>query len=730
MFKNLSSIFMLLAALLATTVSHASNSAGELELHGGAGQREQALLLDTTIEGEINGMLASISVQQVFQNPSSDWVNGRYVFPLPDGAAVDSLRIKIGERVIDGIVKEKEQAKKIFKQAKTAGKKAGLLQQHRPNLFSISIANIGPQEKVIADITFINPVAFQNNVFSLSLPTTLTPRYVPDAMINSKAMQKELLAKFKEQEDVDINTGSGWAAKPSRVVDANDITPPQTHAITNQTSHRFSLSLLLNAGFDLQKVASNSHTISTNFENSQKVNISLANGNALMDSDLTLSWRAVSGASPKAALFQQEFNNAYYSMLMLTPPSANSALSLPRDVTFIIDSSGSMAGNSMLQAKQALSDGLSFLTANDRFNVIDFDSSFRALFSQSQAVTLKRINRANNMIAGLNADGGTEMLGALRYAMQSNSSDHTYLRQIVFITDGAIGNERELFSLIDQQLGDIRLFTVGIGSAPNSYFMNKAAKFGRGSYTVIRDLSQVNKKIGELFEKITRPVMRNIEVIWPKSMGQTLEQYPARIPDLYAGEPLTLLVKSSQPIDKLTALGEMLGMPWQQSVSLGIPGTQIPSVETASTKTSNAENIDTVWARQKIESLMDKLVTNELSQEQAKPQIINLGIAHNIVTKFTSFIAVEKSPSKPLSDTAKHKNIPNLMPKGNTMPIPQTATPAMLFSVTGLLLILLGLLVLYSARLKSSLNKLNFYVVIRHLLIHRHFSSVPKRVIR
>jgi len=662
---------LLLAILSQTiTLSHANNSSGELELKNANNEHQQALLIDTSITGNINGMLASISVEQTFQNQSMDWVNGRYVFPLPEGAAVDSLRIKIGERVIDGLVKEKEHAKKLFKQATRAGKKAGLLEQHRPNLFSISVANIGPNEQVIAKITFIDQVKFQNDVFSLTLPTTLTPRYIPDAPVSAHIIQKQVEATLQEQENVDINFHSGWATNTDRVADAESITPP----------HHFSLSLSLNAGLDLQTVESSSHSISSQFENSQSVTIGLTNNKEKMNSDLRLSWRATVGSVPKAALFQQKFNNAYYSMLMLTPPSIDSALSLPRDITFIIDSSGSMAGVSMKQAKQALTDGLSYLTPNDRFNVIDFDSSFRPLFKQSQPVTLERVESAHKMITQLHAGGGTEMLEALGYAMNSNRDSENYLKQIVFITDGAIGNESELFNLISKNLADTRLFTVGIGNAPNSYFMNKAAKFGRGSYTIISDLSQVNTKIAQLFEKITRPVMRNIETIWPQSIGQTLEQFPARIPDLYAGEPLTLLVKSEHAIGNVTVLGNMLNTPWQQNLSLG--------GDTATT--DNADNLDTVWARQKVESLMDKLITNELTQAQAKSKIIGLGIAHNIATKFTSFIAVENTPSKPLNENAKHKNVANLMPKGNTMPVPQTATPSSLLSLLGLLLLLFG----------------------------------------
>jgi len=676
-------IGVFLTSLPALANSRYQGSAGDLELKQANGQRAQALLLDTAISGRITGMIASINVRQTFRNQSSDWVNGRYVFPLPSGAAVDSLRIQIGERIIDGIVKEKAAAKKIFENAKRVGKKAGLLEQHRPNLFSIAVVNIGPNEEVIADITFVNTVRYQNNTFSLSLPTTLTPRYVPGAPINlatlNQGINEELTSQLRSQENVQVNPATGWAANTPSVPDAADITPPQVHSVADQTSHNFSLSLSLDAGLDLQSVESQTHEINTDFTGKNQVNISLVNGHAPMNADLVLSWQPLLGHQPKAALFQQQFNNAYYSLLMLTPPDVNTTVSLPRDITFIVDSSGSMAGGSMAQAKRALNDGLSYLSAGDRFNVIDFDSSFRPLFKQSQPATQEHLTNASRMINNLHADGGTEMMGALRHALHTEQ-DSAYLRQIVFITDGAIGNEKELFELINKQLGDTRLFTVGIGSAPNAYFMQKAAKFGRGTYTTIRDVNQVNTKIAELFKKITRPVLRNIEIIWPNEV----EQYPTRVPDLYAGEPLTLFVKSDKPIDKVTALGEMLNTPWQQSLSLG----NSPTKSTHSQDT--AKNLDTVWARQKVANLMDKFVTNELSRETVKPLIVDLGINHNIVTKFTSLVAVEQTPSRPAHEKAKHKNVPNLIPKGNTMPAPQTATPAALLTLLGGLMILLG----------------------------------------
>jgi Ca-activated chloride channel family protein len=276
------------------------------------------------------------------------------------------------------------------------------------------------------------------------------------------------------------------------------------------------------------------------------------------------------------------------------------------------------------------------------------------------------------MVNGLVADGGTEMIGALKFAL-SQGNDPADLKQGVFITDGSIGNESALFKFINTQLGNVRLFTVGIGSAPNSYFMNKVAKFGRGSSTFIADLQQVNEKMARLFDKISRPVMRDITMDW----AQQVEQYPARIPDLYAGEPITMLVKSKKPIKTAKAGGTLLATPWQQTLSF-------------SGKQSKSSNLDTVWARAKIASLMDELSTGQSTRDEIKPKIIVLGLAHQIVSKFTSLVAVETQVSKPDHLKAKHNNVPNLMPKGSAMPMPQTATPADLLMIIGSLMLLLS----------------------------------------
>ena len=699
MLNNVKRVLFAASILLFSVSAEAETTAGELELRNESKETQLAVLLNTQISGSVNGLIASINVKQTFQNSIDGWVNGRYVFPLPEGAAVDSFRMRIGERVINGLIKEKEQAEREFKAAKQSGKKAGLLKQHRPNMFSISVANIGPYEEVVTELTFVDKVHFEDNQFSLTLPTTITPRYIPrevsakDTQKMEQALDERVREAMNETQNVEVNSVSGWASNTTRVIDANDITPPQTHSVGNQASHNFSLALSVNAGLTLQSIDSETHQISSNHSNGNNVEVVLANGIEKMDSDLVLTWQAAVGETPQAAFFQQKFNNAYYSMLMVTPPQVNTNVLLPRDVTFVIDTSGSMSGVSMRQAKQALHTGIDSLSASDKFNIIEFDDGYTSLFDQSKVVTNLTLKEAHKMVDGLKADGGTELLEPLKYAF-SKETNSAYLSQVIFITDGSIGNESELFSMIKTNIRDARLFTVGIGSAPNTFFMTKAAEFGRGTSTIINDLSQVKQKMDTLFEKITSPVMRDIAITWPEA--KNVEAYPSKVPDLYSGQPLTVIVKSDTPITKAEIQGQLVNTPWKHSLTL------------QSENKAQTENLDTVWARQKVANLMDQLRTNARSDKQTKTDVVKLGIEHTIVTRYTAFIAVEQERSKPVEKVAKDKAIPNLMPKGNTMPAPQTATSSTLLMLLGIFLVLLSLAMKKMTRARQLMTVMSY----------------------
>jgi Ca-activated chloride channel family protein len=256
------------------------------------------------------------------------------------------------------------------------------------------------------------------------------------------------------------------------------------------------------------------------------------------------------------------------------------------------------------------------------------------------------------------------MLSALNEAFNQTHQE-THLKQIIFITDGSVGNEDQLFQAIHQKLNSARLFTVGIGSAPNSFFMRKAADFGRGSFTYIGDINEVNLKMAELFTKITQPTMRDITIETdPPSSGitQILDIFPKRIPDLYQGEPLLLAIRKDYELSKLTITGIYQQQDWQQSLTIN-SGKHHPGV-------------GTLWARYKIESLLDEKRAGK-PEEEVKEQVIKTALNHQLMSPYTSFVAVEEKISRPIEEKLKKSAIPNLVAKGQqlqTVNYPQTAT--------------------------------------------------------
>ncbi|NOQ79039.1 MAG: marine proteobacterial sortase target protein, partial [Gammaproteobacteria bacterium] len=476
---------------------------------------QPALLLKTDMSMEVNGMVAKVNVKQHFKNTSDQWVEGTYVFPLPENAAVNKMQIQIGERIIKGTIKEKKEARIIYQQARAAGKQASLVEQERPNLFTNSISNIAPDTEIIIEITYLQKVNYNKGEFELRFPMTITPRYIP-----GKIASVEL-----GQQDLSINQANGWAMNTDQVPDAQRITPPMISAANSsadnnkQLTNPIHISGSINLSMPLKSISSLYHAININPKSNQ-YDFSLKSPQVSMDRDFVLTWRPMMGQEPKAALFTETIksndSDENYLMLMLMPPQfLPDENRLPREMIFVIDTSGSMSGTSIRQAKSGLSYALSHLSKQDRFNIVEFNSQTQTLFSQSVMASKTNINHAQNFVSALDAGGGTEMAPALTTALQDNIPQG-FLRQVVFMTDGSVGNEQQLFSIIHQHLKEARLFTIGIGAAPNSYFMRKAAQFGRGTFTYIASVSEVQQKMSDLFNKLESPVLSHLSVVWPQ----------------------------------------------------------------------------------------------------------------------------------------------------------------------------------------------------------------------
>lgn len=626
-------------------------------------QTFEQLPLSTDIEMHVNSIVSRVSVKQTFKNNSSEWLEGVYQFPLPDNAAVDTLKMHIGERVIEGEVQEKEQAERTYQKAKNNGQRASIVHQTRANLFTTKLANIAPGESITVQIEFQNLINVDSTMFSLRMPLGITPRYDPNSdLLNDSSTEKKANTKTLPNELTQFNT----AAEPNRPVN---------------------IRIYLNPGFDLALLESPYHKTHIQ-QHGDSYEIDLENPTQA-NSDFVLNWQPQLGQQPKVALFSEPHGNYNYHVLMMLPPTHTLVQenSRPREMIFVIDSSGSMSGQSMRQAKSGLLFALKQLGPDDTFNIIDFDHQATKLFPDAVANTQANLSTARDFVAKLQADGGTEIAGAVDLALDKPNSEK--LRQIVFLTDGSIGNEAEIFSLIESKLGDNRLFTVGIGSAPNSYFMNKAANFGRGTYTYIGSVSEVQGKLETLFKKLRHPTLTNIKLAG--GQHQKLDLQPSNLRDLYLGEPLfaAYRVQKGNAISmKLT--GKADNYNWSSNIPVVVNGKN--------------KGIAKLWARQKIESINSDF---SLAHDDKRQRIIDTALNFHLVSNYTSLVAVDKTPAR-VREALKQERLKTPLPKGSAAKhgYPQGGTVANLSMLFGFLSLLLALTYqLMTSRRKQSRDR-------------------------
>jgi Ca-activated chloride channel homolog len=613
---------------------------GVLWIEGEGDEPWLAPQLQSDVQLVVTGMIARARVEQVFENPSEEAVEAVYVFPLPDTAAVDGLTLTVGTRRIVGEIRQREDAERVYERAAIAGKKASLVSQERPNVFTTSVANIGPGELVTVSITYQEDVRYDQGEFSILFPTTLTPRYNPGSAPPGAGTDVLRL---------------GASGPRSSVADAARISPPTR---LDGTGPILDVRVTLDAGVSLAAIESPSHDLEIERPTTGPVDIRLKNGPVLADRDFRLRWRPTPSAVPTSALFTEEFEGERYALLMLVPPTSAAAktAALPRETTFVVDTSGSMAGTSIVQAVASLRTGLAALSPRDSFNVIEFNSVARRLFDGAQAASPQNIARALDWVARLEADGGTEILTALQLALASPGHPER-VQQLVFITDGSVGNEDELFRFIHQHLGSRRLFTVGIGSAPNSHFMRGAARFGRGTFTMVSSLADVSAQLDGLWAKLDAPVLRDVELRWDGGMPDV---WPRRAPDLYAGQPLVVLAKLAAESHAATLSGVLAGQAFTLPVSLdhAVRGT----------------GIHQLWARHQIEASMDQSAEGT-DEATIRASVVSLALQHHLVSKYTSLIAVDRDVTN--DGRAPRSSVGLALPAGSEMfgNLPQTGTP-------------------------------------------------------
>jgi Ca-activated chloride channel family protein len=644
----------------------------------------EALRVATVIRAQVTGNVARVHVTQTFSNTGSDWVEGLYVFPLSADAAVDELLMTVGARTIHGEIHEKAAAEAIYAQARSEGRHAGIVDQERPNMFSTAIANIAPGEAVAVEIAYLETIPYRDSRYTLRLPLAITPRYTPGIALDPGA---PLAAAAAAAANVLIDSArarpaqstAAEAADAAEATEAGAAVPADAATATPERVtaplQTVDVTVDLAPGFPLGSVASLHHRVDVTAEGPGK-SVRLAGNRIAADHDFELVWTPAVGDGIAATAFAERAGADTFALLMLTPPNDSDESPQPREVTFIIDTSGSMEGPSIDQARAALKMGVDRLQSIDRFNVIRFASDYSTLFTTPRPVSAANRLLADRFIAGLRAGGGTEMRAPLEHVL-GMPPDAGYLRQIVFITDGSVGNEAELLALIDRTIGEARLFTVGIGAAPNAYFLQQAALAGRGSSTFIAERDQVGSRMQDLFHKLERPALVDLKLSWPGTGAADLAAGMPR--DLYAGDPLVILARLPEfPAGAVMLSGRLRGEEWVHPVAI--------------TWVDSQAGLSKLWARERIGDLGRRLQVGG-DAVQLRASILELALRHHLVSQFTSLVAVDETVVRP-PDSAGHVEQPaTAAPQGSywtTAGFAQTATPAGLLLLCGLTSIALG----------------------------------------
>ncbi len=640
----MSRLLVFCLALLAGPVL-ASESGFWLERQAG-GSREEALALSTEVDIQVTGMLALVEVRQQFFNQTGDWAEGVYRFPLPDRSAVEQLRIRLGERLIEGEIQEKESARATYEAAREKGQVAGLVERDQGNLFSTRVANIPPGEMVEIRIGFTQPVEYEHGRFRLRFPTTAAPRYRPAG---------ELGRALRERLESALDTGL-----PQRPVQ---------------------LTVDLRPGLRLSNLESTHHEIEVENLGSDRL-VTLSDGADWSGRDFELVWEPEDSGEAATAAFAESFNGHEHVMLNLVPPQAFEARDTPREVILIIDTSGSMSNQPIAQARESLHYALVSLKAGDRFNVIEFDHQARSLYSQARDFDEDRLVEAAQWVDSLAAGGGTDMGPPLALALGAPPSGG-FLRQVVFITDGMVGNEQELLERIELELGESRLFTVGIGHGVNGSFLRRMATAGRGSYTAIAETSRIAERMSELVLQLESPVIHDLEMIWPRPV----ELYPETLPDLYVGQPLSIIARADKLSGDLIVRGTSNGRYFERVLPLK--------------DFHPAPGVAAQWGRARIEALENRILAPG-EEDLVDAEILDTALDYSLVSSQTSLVAVDKTPARSREAAMQRFKLdtsPAQGRSGSLRAMPATDAGSVPAALRGALALLLVGLLLFQGRI-------------------------------
>jgi Ca-activated chloride channel family protein len=588
-------------------------------------------LVHTEVKAEISGILTRVTVRQDFQNLFENPIEAVYAFPLPHNAAVDDMTIHVGRRTIRGIIKRREEARAIYEQARAQGQLAALLDQERPNVFSQQIANIIPGQNIEIVISYVETLKYENTGYRFFFPMVVGPRYIPGRPIGKEA--------------------GGWSHDTGKVPDASRITPPVTLQGT-RAGHDISIEVSIDSGVPFANLRSIQHEMVVLRRDTHSALVQLADRAVIPNKDFILSYD-VAGATLQDGLVTHRSGADGYFMLILQPPrSFVPEQVVPKELVFVLDTSGSMQGFPIEKAKETMMTALGGLYPHDTFNLITFSGDTRILFPQPVPATPANLAKAQALLASSYGSGGTEMMRAIQAALEP-SDERDHVRIVCFMTDGLVGNDMEIISEVRKH-ANARVFAFGIGNSPNRFLLDKIAEEGRGAVEYVTLAGDAPSAAQRFHGRIRNPLLTDVRLEW--SGVPIAEIYPRQIPDLFSAEPVVICGRYARGGNAFLRLRGRSGTD-DFVRDLRIP---LPEIE------AHHEVLAKLWARKRIDALMAEDLAGMQSgnlRVDLREAIIELGLQHRLMTQFTSFVAVEE---RIVTEGGKPKRIevPVEMPEG------------------------------------------------------------------
>ncbi|MHC5056219.1 MAG: VIT domain-containing protein [Planctomycetota bacterium] len=655
------------AALLPFTFASSARGDGEpgraeLKVVGAGDGIEACPLEGTDVEADVTGLFARVRVRQRFRNPLPEKIEAVYCFPLPDGAAVDGFSMKVGGRVVRGIVRERAEARAIYSAAKRRGNVTSLLDQERPNVFTQSVANIGPGERVEIEISYVETVRFEAGAYEFVFPTVVGPRYMPGSPVSRAAdVPKELGGKVAELagaarlSTLPDASGRGWSPDTARVPDASRVSPPVA-AAGLRAGHDLSLTIRIDAGLPVLAVRSDLHEVDVRRAGFGRAVVTLAPGRALPDRDFVLRWEG-SGGLEEAFLVHDEGRSGgrgrFFSLVLAPPRRVAPERVVPKEMVFVIDRSGSMTGFPLETAKEAMRLCIERMGPRDTFNVISFSGRTGRCFARPVPGSPSARADAEAFLDDLTGSGGTGMMPAIREAL-GGERDPDRVRIVCFMTDGYVGNDFEIIEEVRRTSGRARVFPFGIGRSVNRFLLDRLAHAGRGEVEYVTLRGGAPGAAERFQERIAAPVLANIEVDW--GTLEVADVCPAAPRDLFADRPVVVHGRLLGPPDgELVIRGRTGSGPYERRIRVTPPDPG-----------SRREALASLWARAKVrEIMMADMARLGLREPDAaaRAAIVKLGADFGIMTQFTSFVAVETRVDTGPAP-AKTMPVPVEMPSG------------------------------------------------------------------